>query len=207
MPDYGADPEQDGLVYFEYGRLQRRVTLAMDEQRPADPLQIADEQMRQLNDIDWLRQHPAAEIEGDGWVEAGNGLQPYVAALKRLSPQDMRTIKAQARVLSMLLPVLRDWMAAWELGASFEAAYIEAQGLLFQQIQTASVAQERWFEELSSAYKQGTRAEYTQAQLRKKLAEILTQENWQALAKVATQDMEKRILQHAQMQVELPTAV
>lgn len=23
MPDYGADPEQDGLVYFEYGRLQR----------------------------------------------------------------------------------------------------------------------------------------------------------------------------------------
>ena len=23
MPDYGADPEQDELVYFEYGRLQR----------------------------------------------------------------------------------------------------------------------------------------------------------------------------------------
>ena len=23
MPDYGADPEKDGLVYFEYGRLQR----------------------------------------------------------------------------------------------------------------------------------------------------------------------------------------
>lgn len=23
MPDYGADPEQNGLVYFEYGRLQR----------------------------------------------------------------------------------------------------------------------------------------------------------------------------------------
>lgn len=179
----------------------------MDEQRRADPLQIADEQMRQLNDIDWLRQHPAAEIEGDGWVEAGNGLQPYVAALKQLSTQDMRTIKAQARVLSMLLPVLRDWMAAWELGASFEAAYIEAQGLLFRQIQAASVAQERWFEELSLAYRQGTRTEYTQAQLRKKLADILTQENWQALAKVATQDMEKRILQHAQMQVELPTAV
>ena len=176
----------------------------MDEQRRDEQLQIADEQMRQLNDIDWLRQHPAAEIEGDGWVEAGNGLQPYVAALKQLSTQDMRTIKAQARVLSMLLPVLRDWMAAWELGASFEAAYIEAQGLLFQQIQTASVAHERWFEELSLAYRQGNRAEYTQAQLRKRLAEILTQENWQALAKVATQDMETRILQHAQTRVETP---
>ena len=23
MPDYGADPDHDGLVYFEYGRLQR----------------------------------------------------------------------------------------------------------------------------------------------------------------------------------------
>ena len=179
----------------------------MDEQQRAEQLQIADEQMRQLNDIDWLRQHPAAEIEGDGWVEAGNGLQPYVACLKQLSVQDMRKIKAQARVLSMLLPVLRDWMAAWELGASFEAVYIEAQTLLFQQIQAASVAQEGWFEELSLACKQDTKEEHSPAQLRKRLAEVLTQENWQALAMVAAQDAEKRVLRHSQTQVELPAAV
>ena len=159
----------------------------------------------QLNDPVWLKQN--AEIEGDGWVEAGNGLQPYVACLKKLSDQDMRKMKEQVRVLSMLLPVLRDWMVSWELGASFEAAYIEAQTLLFHHIQQAAAAQEGCVIEIASAYEQGTRAEYPPAMLRKRLAEILTQENWQALAKVATQDMETRILQHAQIQTELPTAV
>lgn len=179
----------------------------MDEQRRAEPLQIADEQMRRLNDIEWLKQHPAAEIEGDGWVEAGNGLQPYVASLKRLSAQEMRTIKAQARVLSILLPVLRNWIASWGLGASFEAVYIEAQTVLFHRIQKASTAQEDWFEELSLAYQQGTRAEHPPEQLRKRLTEILTQENWQALAKVAAHDAEKRVLQYSQVQVELPAVV
>ncbi|MEL6456116.1 MAG: hypothetical protein AAFQ40_15545 [Cyanobacteria bacterium J06623_5] len=179
----------------------------MNEQRRAEPMQIADEQMRQLNDIEWLKQHPADEIEGDGWVEAGNGLQPYVAALKRLSAQDMKTIKAQARVLSMLLPVMRNWMESWGLGASFEAVCIEAQTVLFHRIQKASFAQEDWFEELSLAYAQGTREEHPPEQLRNRLTEILTQENWQTLASVAAQDAEQRVLQYAHSQVELPTAV
>jgi hypothetical protein len=119
----------------------------------------------------------------------------------------MRKMKEQVRVLSMLLPVLRDWMMSWDLGGSFEAAYIEAQRLLFQHIQQAAADRESWIEEFSSAYVQGTREEHLQAQLRKRLTEILTQENWQALATVAVQDMETRILQHSQTQVELPTAV
>lgn len=82
-----------------------------------------------------------------------------------------------------------------------------AQTLLFHHIQQAAAAQESWIKELASAYEQGTRAEHPPAQLRKRLAEILTQGNWQTLAKVATQDMEKRILQHAQTQVALPAAV
>ncbi|MEM8505705.1 MAG: hypothetical protein AAF716_21445, partial [Cyanobacteria bacterium P01_D01_bin.1] len=81
---------------------------------------------------------------------------------------------------------------------------IEAQTLLFYRIQKALFAQEDWFEELSLAYAQGTRAEYPPEQLRKRLTEILTQENWQAIATVAAQDAEKRVLQHSQTQVELP---
>lgn len=153
--------------------------------------------MRQLNDPVWLKQN--ADIDCNGWVEAGDGLQPYVAALKQLSVEDMRKIKAQAGVLSMLLPGLRNWMESWGLGASFEAVYIEAQTLLFYRIQKASFAQEDWFEELSLAYAQGTRAEHPPAQLRRRLTEILTQENWQAIAKVAAQDVEKRVLQHSKV--------
>ena len=84
----------------------------MTAQQRAESLQIADEQMRQLNDIDWLKQHPAAEIEGDGWVEAGNGLQGYVEALKVVTPEAVKEQKRQVRALSMLLPVLHDWMGA-----------------------------------------------------------------------------------------------
>ncbi|MEL6854672.1 MAG: hypothetical protein AAFO83_06130 [Cyanobacteria bacterium J06607_13] len=177
----------------------------MDDKLSTQPSEHYSDLIAQLNDPDWLKQN--AEIEGDGWVEAGNGLQPYVAAIKRLSAEDMRKMKEQVRVLSILLPVLRDWMVSWELGSSFEATYIEAQALLFQHIQQAATTQEGWVKELALAYEQGTRAEYSQAQLRKRLTDILTQENWQTLAKVATQDMEKRILQRAQAQVELPTAV
>ena len=181
----------------------------MNNQRRAEQLQIADERMRQLNDIGWLRQHPATDIEGDGWVEAGNGLQSYVASLKQLSAQDVSKMKEQVRLLSLLLPVLRDWLVSWELGASFEAVYIEAQKLLFYQIQQATAAQASWIEELLSDRKQGAQAAYPQAQLqlRERLTEILTQENWQAVAKVAAQDMEKRVLQRAQAPIELPTAV
>jgi hypothetical protein len=139
-------------------------------------------------------------------VEAGNGLQGYVELLKAVTPEAFREQTRQVRALSVLLPVLRNWLVSWDLGASFEAVYVEAQSLLFQHIQQASAVQESWIEELIAAHEQGTRAEHPQAQLqlRERLAEILTQENWQALATAAAQDMEKRILQLSQTQVDLP---
>ena len=177
----------------------------MDNKLSPQPVEHYSDLVAQLNDPVWLKQN--AEIEGNGWVEAGSGLQGYVELLKAVTPEAFREQKRQVRALSMLLPVLHDWMESWELGASFEVAYIEAQRLLFQHIQKASAARESWIEDLISAYEQGSRDEHPQAQLRKRLTEILTQENWQALATVAAQDMENRILQHAQTQTELPTAV
>ena len=179
----------------------------MDDKLSTQPADRAGDLTALLNDPSWLKQN--AEIEGDGYVEAGNGLQGYVERLKAVTPEAFREQKRQVRALSMLLPVLRDWLLSWELGASFEAVYIEAQGLLFRHIQKASAAQESWIEELISAHEQGTGAEHlhSQLQLRERLAKILTQENWQALAKVAAQDMEQRILQHSQAQADLPAAV
>ncbi|MGF1522694.1 MAG: hypothetical protein ACFBSF_10315 [Leptolyngbyaceae cyanobacterium] len=179
----------------------------MDEKLSTQPVKRHRELMAQLNDPVWLKQNAA--IEGDGYVEAGNGLQGYVERLKAVTPEAFREPKRQVRALSVLLPVLRDWIVSWELGASFEAVSIEAQSLLFQHIQQASAAQESWIEDLIAAHEQGTRAEHPQAQLqlRERLAEILTQENWQALATVAAQDIEKRVWQRSQTQVETPTAL
>lgn len=78
----------------------------MDDKLSTQPSEHYSGLIAQLNDPVWLKQN--AEMDNDGWVEAGNGLQPYVAALKRLSDEDMRKMKEQVRVLSMLLPVLRD---------------------------------------------------------------------------------------------------
>jgi hypothetical protein len=178
----------------------------MDEELSTQPVKHHQDIMAQLNDPVWLKQN--ADVEGDGYVEAGNGLQGYVELLKAVTPEAFREQKRQVRALSVLLPVLRDWIVSWNLGGSFEAVYIEAQSLLFQHIQQASAAQEGWIEELIAAHEQGTRAEHHQAQLqlRERLAEILTQENWQALATAAAQDVEKRILQLSQTQVDLPIA-
>lgn len=107
----------------------------------------------------------------------------------------------------MLLPVLRDWIASWELGASSEAVYIEAQSILFQHIQQASTERESWIEELIAAHEQGARAESPQAQLhlRQRIAAILTQENWQTLATIAALDIEQRVRKRAQAHVESKT--
>lgn len=181
----------------------------MDEKlstQPVKPVERHSDIAAQLNDPVWLRQN--ADVEGDGYVEAGNGLQGYVALLKAVTPEAFREQKRLVRALSVLLPALRDWIVSWNLGASFEAVYIEAQSLLFHHIQQASAAHESWIEELIAAHEQGTRAEHPQAQLqlRERLAEILTQENWQALATAAAQDVEKRILQLSQTQGDLPIA-
>lgn len=98
----------------------------------------------------------------------------------------------------MLLPVLRDWLMSWELGTSFETVYIEAQTLLFQQIQQATTSQDSRIEELLSQNEQSAEAGHQpgKLQLREKLAEILKQEDWPALARIAAQDVEKRILPH-----------
>lgn len=179
----------------------------MDEKLSTQPVKHHSDILTQLNDPLWLKQNAA--VEGDGYVEAGNGLQGYVELLKVVTPEAFREQKRQVRALSMLLPVLRNWLVSWELGASFEAVYIEAQSLLFHHVQQASTAQESWIEELIATHEQGTQAEHPQAQLqlRERLAEILTQENWQALATIAAQDMEKRILQRSQSQVDHPIAL
>lgn len=179
----------------------------MDEQPSTQPVKRPSDLMAQLNDPVWLKQN--AKTEGDGYVEAGHGLQGYVKLLKAVTPEAFKEQKRQVRALSMLLPVLREWIGSWELGASFEAVYIEAQALLFQHIQQASAARASWLEELITAHEQGTRAESPQAQLRlrQKLATILTQEDWQALATVAAQDIETRVGQLAQTQIEIPNAV
>jgi hypothetical protein len=181
----------------------------MDEKELAQQLEKTGNLMDLLNDHDWLQKTAAAEAECTGYVEAGAGLQSYVQQLTRVSPDAFSEQKRQVKLLSILLPSLHDWLASWELGLSFEAVYAEAQRLVYGHLVQATATKAAWIEEVLAECDRGLAATEKGGQIRvkEKLAEILRQEDWQVLAKVAAQDMEKQILQRAQMRADTPIAV
>ncbi|MGI8936254.1 MAG: hypothetical protein ACR2FS_19510 [Phormidesmis sp.] len=174
----------------------------MDDKQLAEQLEKTGNLMDLLNDADWLRENAAVEAECSGYVEAGAGLESYVERLKNVSPDALRAQKKQVKLLSILLPALHDWLDSWELGLSFEAVYAEAQRLVYGHLIQAMKTQASWIESLLSQD-----AQTAPVQVKEKLAELLRPEDWQVLAKVAAQDMEKRILHRAQVEAEVPISV
>ncbi|MGB3295638.1 MAG: hypothetical protein WBB01_21855 [Phormidesmis sp.] len=174
----------------------------MDDKELAEQLEKTGNLMDLLNDPDWLRQNAAATTECTGYVEAGVGLQSYVQQLKRVSPDALKAQKQQVKLLSILLPVLHEWLSSWELGSSFETVYAEAQRLVYGHLVQAIAVQAEWVEGLLAENDQTA-----PVQVKERLAEMLRQEDWQLLATVAAEDMKKRILHRAQGHSEMPIAV
>jgi len=174
----------------------------MDENQLTQQLEKTGNLMDLLNDSDWLQKNSAAADEETGFVEAGAGLSSYVEQLNQVSPEAFRVQKQQVKLLSILLPALHDWLKSWELGQSFEAVYAEAQRLVYGHLVEAMEIQSEWIETLLAADKQTAHV-----QVKGRLPEMLCQEDWQILAKVAAQDMETRILHRAQLQSAMPIAV
>jgi hypothetical protein len=174
----------------------------MDEKELAQQLEKTGNLMDLLNNNDWLQKTAAAEAECTGYVEAGAGLESYVQQLKNVSTDAFKEQKRQVKLLSILLPALHDWLASWELGLSFEAVYAEAQRLVYGHLVQATLMQAGWIEEVLAENEQGE-----QLRVRAKLSEMLQQEDWQVLAKVAAKDMEKRILARSQVRTDTPIAV
>lgn len=174
----------------------------MDDKQLAEQLEKTGNLMDLLNDADWLRKTAMAESECSGYVEAGAGLQSYVEQLKHVSPDVFRAQKQQVKLLSILFPALHDWLNSWELGLSFEAVYAAAQRLVYGHLVQAMETQASWIEALLAEDDHAA-----PVQVEERLAEMLEQEDWQVLAKVAAQDMEKRILHRAQVHSEMPIAV
>ena len=174
----------------------------MDNRHLAEQLERTGNLMDLLNNADWLRETSTSESECSGYVEAGIGLAPYVQQLKTISPDMFGAQKQQVKLLSILLPVLHDWLNSWELGLSFEVVYAEAQRLVYGHLVKAMEMQASWIEALLQED-----GKVAPRQVKERLVGMLQQEDWQLLAKVAACDMEKRILQRSQTQVELSVTV
>lgn len=169
----------------------------MDEQRLADQLQKTGNLVDLTFDRDWL----AEAAEDDGWVEAGAMTQPYVNYLKSLTPEQNRSLRFQAQLLSILLPELKQWVASWGLGLSFEPVYISALKTLYRHLKRLTEEQEDWIAALISEHDQGLPMEEqpVRSQTSSMLAQLFTVEDWHELAEVAAQGMSQTVLQIPQV--------
>lgn len=113
------------------------------------------------------------------------------------------------KVLSILLPELRQWLEGWQLGLCFEAVYTEAQRLVYERFDDFMVEQQSWIHDLLVESKQGlpVGGRPVRAQVIAKLSALLTEEGWQSLADVAAQDMANGVLQAVQFKDSSPVAV
>lgn len=150
-----------------------------------------------LNDDAWVRETEAIEAECGGQVEAGLGLKGYVEQLATVTPVAFRQQRRQVQLLSILLPELKAWLQSWELGLSFEAVYIEAQRRLFEHLQQPTPEQTVWLEALlaEDAQKIAHEQKIVRSQAIAMLAQMFTEDDWQALAQTAAKETAKGILQ------------
>jgi hypothetical protein len=148
-----------------------------------------------LNDEAWVR-----EAEEEGQVEAGLGLKPYVEMINNASPEALRRQRWYVRVLSILLPELKKWLASWQLGRSQEAVYMEAQQRLYRHLGHLTPEQAEWIEALLAEYEQALPDEQKviRAQSLANLSQLFTPEDWQAIAEIAAQTMANDILEMGQ---------
>jgi hypothetical protein len=166
----------------------------------AEQLRKTGNLMDLLNDEAWIRDADADPACEEGTVEAGLGLQPYVALLKEASPEALQRQRWTIQVLAIVLPELKRWLASWQLGRSLDAVYLEAQHCLYGHLRNLTPEQTAWMETLLADKEQaqpdepqGVRADVVSL-----LAQIFTPDDWQAIANAAAQTMANDILRIGQ---------
>lgn len=177
---------------------QQRTVPPMDNPSLADQLAKVDELLYQPCNEAWIAE--TSRIEGDGYIEAGPMMQPYVDRLKAASPEDFKRQRRYMRLLSILYPELKAWLQTWELGCSFEAVYTEAQRLTYEHLKHLTPEQTAWMDALLAEDDQPLpKSERSlRAQVVPMLASLLTQEDQQTLADVAAKGMAQGVLQMVQ---------
>jgi hypothetical protein len=175
----------------------------MNDEILAQQLEKTGNLLDLLNDDAWVRETEAIEAECGGQVEAGQGLKSYVEQLATVTPAAFRQQRRQVQLLSILLTALKAWLLSWELGRSFEAVYSEAQRRLFGHLQQPTPEQAIWLEALlaEDAQKISPEQKAVRSQAIAMLAQLFTEDDWQALAQTAAEEIAKGILQVRQQEM------
>lgn len=186
--------------YFDDERLAAH-NLSLRRRSRAEQLALAEAMLYEPCD--------EAEIEGNGWVEAGAVMAPYVGGLKAASPEVFERQRRYMQLMTLLLPELKQWMGSWNLGASFEVVYAEAQRCVYGHLKQPTSELGDWLEALlaEDAEDLPTAERRVRSQTASVISKTFTSEDWQYLATVAAEGMSQGVLQVAQRESMPPVAV
>ena len=125
--------------------------------------------------------------------------------LRAVSPEALKRQRRYMRILSILYPELKRWLASWGLGLTFEAVYVEARRLVRQHLlDQLTPEQDAWMDALVAEDDQNL--EMAERKLRSQvvamLSTLFTEEDWRKLAAIAAEGMSKGVLQVAQTNVK-----
>lgn len=135
----------------------------------------------------WVRESARIEDECDGHVEAGLGMRAYAAAKYDPALAHIRqNLRRKMRIQSILFVELKRWMTEWDIGVAFEETYTEARQLVRAHLKQPPPGLEEWVEAVLAEDAQlGDADKPVRAQTRAQLATMMTDDDWETLARVA----------------------
>lgn len=155
----------------------------------------------------WLQELAESEDKSIGSIEAGLTMREYSRAIDVLPADRLQQLRQQMKVQSILFTQLRQWMESWDLGAGFEDAYVLARRLIRVRLASPTPTQQEFIESVGLEDSQRTDVNTpTPQQIVAILSEMLTQEDWQAIAQTASQSIRSQILKVQQSQSETAVA-
>ena len=159
----------------------------MDERKLAEQWEKTGSLMDLCRDEAWMEEAARIEDECDGRVEAGLVMKAYAAAKYDPALSDVRqNMRRRMRLQSILFSELSLWIEEWDIGAAFEETYTEARRLVRAHLKQPSPDLSDWIEAVLEEDKQPDDTDKPlRSQTRSQLALMMTDEDWETLAKVA----------------------
>lgn len=165
----------------------------MDDPTLAAQYAQSGDLMNLCNNEAWLRE--SAQIEDGVQVEAGLPMREYSQTVSALTSEQNQKLRQQIKVQSILFTALRQWMESWDLGAEFDDTYAIARRLIRHHLANPTATQLATIDRLlAGSVDPGNMNPSTGKQAVSLLAEMFTQDDWQAMAEAASHAISSRVL-------------
>jgi len=162
----------------------------VDDQILAEQLAKTGNLMDLCRNKEWVEESARIEQECDGRIEAGLAMRAYAQAKYDPALDHVRAeMRRKMRLQSILFVELKCWMEEWDIGAALEDTYTKARQLVRAHLKQPSPVLADWVEAVLEEDAQGQEQDGAdkpvRAQTRAQLALMMTDEDWETLARVA----------------------